>query len=136
MPFDLKATLQVFTETGDGGVQRVVARNPDDAGQVRLVRQHLLALRGLSMRGDFSGPEHIHGADMPGLTALKAAAPGSIAIACREVEGGAELTYRTQDVPLVAALHRWFTAQVSNHGPDAVVGHHDSHHHHERPAGK
>lgn len=136
MPFDLKATLHIFTETGDGGVQRVVARNPDDAGQARLVRQHLQELRGQFLRGDFSGPEHIHDSGMPGLAALKAAAPGSLSIAYREIPDGAELTYRTQDAALVAALHQWFTAQVSDHGPDAVVGHHDGHHHHDMPSSK
>lgn len=116
------------TETGDGGVQRVVARTRGDAAQAQLVRQHLQELHGQFLRGDFSGPQHIHGAGMPGLAALKAAAPGSLAIAYREIPDGAELTYRTQDARLVAALHQWFTAQVSDHGPDAVVGHHDGHH--------
>jgi hypothetical protein len=73
---------------------------------------------------------------MPGLAALNAAAPGSIVISYSEIPEGAELTYRTQDPALVAALHQWFTAQVSDHGPDAVVGHHDGHHHHEMPAGR
>jgi hypothetical protein len=73
---------------------------------------------------------------MPGLAVLKAAAPSSIAISYREIPDGAELTYRTQDPVLVAVLHRWFTAQMSDHGPDAAVGHHDSHHHHDLPAGK
>lgn len=136
MPFDLNATIHMFTETGDGGVQRVVARNRGDSAQAQLVRQHLQELRGQFLRGDFSGPEHIHGAGMPGLAALKAAAPGSIAISYREVPDGAELSYRTQAPALVAALHQWFTAQVSDHGPDAVVGHHDGHHHHDMPAGK
>ena len=136
MPFDLQATLHVFTETGDGGVQRVVARNRGDAVQAQLVRQHLQQLRGQFLRGDFSGPEHIHGAGMPGLAALKAAAPGSMAIAYREIPDGAELVYRAQDPALVGALHQWFTAQVSDHGPDAAVGHHDGHHHHDMPAGK
>ena len=136
MPFDLKATIHIFTETSDGGVQRVVARNRGDVAQARLVRQHMQELRGQFLRGDFSGPEHIHGAGMPGLAALKAAAPDSIAIAYREIPDGAELVYRTQAPALVGALHQWFTAQVSDHGPDAVVGHHDGHHHHDMPAGK
>jgi hypothetical protein len=104
MPFDVKATLHIFTETGEGGVQRVVTRNRGDATQAQLVRQHLQELRGQFLRGDFSGPEHIHGADMPGLAAMKAAAPGSIAISYHEIQDGAELTYRTQD----AALARIF----------------------------
>jgi hypothetical protein len=39
-----------------------------------------------------------------------------------EVAGGAELTYRTADAKLAAALHSWFDAQVSDHGPDAMPG--------------
>jgi hypothetical protein len=136
MPFNLQQTIHIFTETGDGGVQRVVARNRGDLAQAQLVRQHLQELRGQFLRGDFSGPEHIHGAGMPGLAALKAAPPGSLSIAYREIPDGAELTYRTQDAALVAALHQWFTAQVSDHGPDAVVGHHDGHHHHDKPGNK
>jgi hypothetical protein len=136
MPFDLQRTLHVFTQTSDGGVQRVVSRCRGDATQAQLVRQHLQELRGQFLRGDFSGPEHIHGAGMPGLATLKAAAPGSIAISYSEIPDGAELTYRTQDPALVGALHQWFTAQVSDHGPDAAVGHHDGHHHHAMPAGK
>jgi hypothetical protein len=33
MPFDLQATLHIFTEASDGGVQRVVARRRGDATQ-------------------------------------------------------------------------------------------------------
>ena len=41
---------------------------------------------------------------------------------------GAELTYRTADPKLVAALHKWFNAQLSDHGADAMAGH--QHHDH------
>ncbi|MGB6055634.1 MAG: aspartate carbamoyltransferase [Burkholderiaceae bacterium] len=123
MPFSLPATVHNFTKTADGGTQRVVARNIADAGQARLVRQHLQELPTQFLRGDFSGPAHIHGHDMPGLTQLRAAKPGQIAIDYREVEGGAELVFRSADARLVSALHQWFDAQVSEHGPDAMAGH-------------
>jgi hypothetical protein len=62
---------------------------------------------------------------------------GSLSISYREIPDGAGLAYRTQDPALVAALHQWFTVQVSGHGPDAVVGHDNGHHrHHEMPAGE
>jgi hypothetical protein len=61
---------------------------------------------------------------MPGLAALKAARPGQVAIEYRDVSGGAELRYRTADARLVAALHAWFDAQLSDHGADAMAGHH------------
>lgn len=127
MPFDVKATTHIFTQTPDGGVQRVVAKNKADAKQVKLVRAHLRDIESEFRRGDFSGPAHIHGDDMPGLAQLKAAKPGAIAISYRDVPGGAQLTYRTGDGDLVAALHEWFDAQLSDHGPDAMAGH--AHHH-------
>ena len=128
MPFDLKATQHIFTKTADGGVQRVVARRKGDRQQVKLVRAHLRDIESEFRKGDFSGPAHIHGEDMPGLAQLRAAKPGDIRIAYREVAGGAELAYRTRKPELVSALHTWFDAQVSDHGPDAMAGHEHMHH--------
>ena len=128
MPFDLKATTHVFTKLDDGGVQRVVARRVDDAAQVTLVRAHLHDIRNRFLQGDFSGPAHIHGQQMPGLAELQAAKRGQIGIVYADVPGGAELSYRTTDARLVAALHRWFDAQLSDHGADAMAGHHGAHH--------
>jgi hypothetical protein len=128
MPFDLQATTHVFTKTSAGGTQRVVAKPGADKGQVRLVREHLRDIRARFLKGDFSGPAHIHGGDMPGLAELEAAKPGQIVIGYKEIPGGAELTYRTADRLLVAALHDWFDAQLSDHGADAEAGHREHHH--------
>lgn len=127
MPFRLEATTHYFTKTDDGGTQRVVAKDLSDAVQTRLVREHLRQIQAQFRNGDFSGPSHIHGSDMPGLAQLKAAPAGQISIAYRDVAGGAELTYRTGNRDLAAALHAWFDAQLSDHGADAMEGHH--HHH-------
>ena len=127
MPFSLKATTHVFTATSDGGTQRVVAKSAGDTKQVDLVRAHLHDLQAQFLKGDFSGPSHIHGADMPGLAELKASKLGQVAIDYKDVEGGAELTYRTADPKLVEALHAWFDAQLHDHGADAMAGH--MHHH-------
>jgi hypothetical protein len=127
MPFSLKATQHIFTKTGSGGTQTVVARNRADREQVRLVREHLRQIQGEFRRGDFAGPSHIHGEDMPGLAQLKAAPAGAIGISYRNVPGGAQLSYRTRRPELVSALHEWFDAQLSDHGPDAMAGH--EHHH-------
>jgi hypothetical protein len=123
MPFDLNATTHVFTKTGDGGVQQVLAKDPADHHQMMRVRMHLHDLQHQFLQGDFSGPSHIHGITMPGLAELKAAKPGEIAIDYRDVDGGASLTYRTGNAALVAALHAWFDAQLSDHGADAMEGH-------------
>jgi hypothetical protein len=124
MPFSLSATSHIFTKAPDGGTQRVVAKDAGDAKQVALVRTHLHDIKADFLKGDFSGPSHIHGADMPGLARLKAANPGQVAIAYKDVKGGAELRYRSSDAKLVSALHAWFDAQLSDHGADARGGHH------------
>jgi|SRR5450755_3211478 hypothetical protein len=123
MPFDLAATTHIFTKMPDGGRQRVVTKRVADTRQVERVRGHLRDIKREFLAGDFSGPEHIHGAAMPGLAELKAANPGQISIGYKDVAGGAELSYRTSDAALVAALHRWFDAQLLDHGADAMAGH-------------
>ena len=124
MPFDLAATVHVFTKTKSGGVEKVVARRAKDGEQVRLVRAHLKEIHGQFAQRDFSGPAHIHGHDMPGLAELEAARPGVLTIAYREVPAGAELVFTSKDPALVAAVHKWFDAQVADHGHDAMAGHH------------
>ena len=123
MPFSLAATTHLFAKSANGGTQQVVARNASDAEQVKLAREHLQQIREQFLKGDFSGPSHIHGADMPGLAALKTARLGQITIDYKDVAGGGELTYKTADPALVAALHQWFDAQLSDHGKDAREGH-------------
>jgi hypothetical protein len=66
MPFSFAATTHFFTKT---------AEKPEDAAQVQLVRQHLQEINERFLKGDFSGPAHIHGQDMPALADLKAAKP-------------------------------------------------------------
>ena len=127
MPFDLKATTHFFTKSSDGSTQRVTAKDVSDALQTRLVREHLHDIRTQFLKGDFSGPSHVHGDGMPGLAQLEAATPGQISITYQDVPGGAELTYQTGGAKLVTALHAWFDAQLSDHGADAMEGH--QHHH-------
>jgi hypothetical protein len=117
-----------FTKTADGGVQRVIVKDPAEVEHVRMVREHLREMQTRFGSGDFSGPTHIHGAGMPGLAQLKAARPEQLAIAYRDLADGAEITYRSSDPALVSALHDWFDAQRADHGADAMEGH--SHHHH------
>jgi hypothetical protein len=123
MPFALTATTHIFIKNAEGGIQRVVAKKSSDMAQTKLVRQHLQEIRDQFLQGDFSGPSRIHGQEMPGLAELKTAKPGQIVIAYRDVKGGAELTYKTPETSLVAALHQWFDAQLSDHGTDAMEGH-------------
>lgn len=81
-------------------------------------------------QGNFSNPEKIHGASMPGLAELSTAKTGQIKIAYKELPDGAEITYATHIEKLKLAIHQWFDAQLSDHARHAVPRghHHDSHH--------
>lgn len=127
MPFDLKATTHIFTSTDTGGAQSVVAKYPNDLVEVDLVRKHLKDIQTQFKNGDFSGPSHIHGQDMPGVAQIKAAKRGQIKMIYTNVPGGAMVTYSTSVPGLVKALHAWFDAQLSDHGADAMAGHHHDH---------
>jgi hypothetical protein len=118
MPFDLAKTLHVFAMDESGGVMRVVARDPGDHEQIAQIREHLRHEAGLFQQGDYTDPSALHGADMPGLKELRAGASG-IDVAYRELPDGAAISFRTKDLHLLTAIHRWFGAQLSEHGSDA-----------------
>lgn len=119
MPFDLERTTHQFTKTDTGGVQTVVADDPQDTAQVNLIRQHLTAEVDRFRRGDFTDPARIHGNQMPGLEALRAH-NGRIAIDYETAPAGGHVTYTAGDAKLRTALHAWFDAQVSDHGEHAT----------------
>lgn len=119
MPFDLSKTLHVFRMTETGGVERVVVRDPEaDPDQVPLVRRHLEHEAERFRTGDYADPARLHGADMPGLAELEAGAAG-ITVTYGERPDGAEIRFETSDLHLLTAIHRWFGAQLSEHGADA-----------------
>jgi len=117
MPFDLERTTHSFLDRAWGGEQIVVS-DDGDAQQVALIRAHLSAEAAKFSRGDFASPEAIHGHDMPGLAVLHDQ-HAAINVAYSEVPNGASITYRSQDSALVGAIHEWFEAQRTDHGPHA-----------------
>ncbi len=128
MPFALADTMHVFEKMPNGGVQRVLAR-PGHADQIAPIRAHLQNIAQQFETRDFSGPAHIHGDSMPGLAELRSAAKGDLSVVFRELSDGAEITYTGSSEDLRAAIHRWFDAQLSDHGHDAS-DHHQHHHSH------
>jgi hypothetical protein len=118
MPFDISKTLHIFRMTESGGVEQVVARDPGDTEQVSLIRQHLRYEAEMFQRGDYSDPAKLHGADMPGLKELEAGT-SRIKVSYTKLPAGAALTFQTTDIHLLTAIHRWFGAQLSEHGADA-----------------
>lgn len=118
MPFDMSKTLHVFAMTDHGGVQKVIVRNDGDAAQVALIQQHLQHEAEAFERGDFSDPGHLHGASMPGLADVAANA-SRIQVSYEALPNGAQISFETTDLHTITAIHRWFGAQLSEHGADA-----------------
>ena len=118
MPFDMSKTVHIFKMTESGGIQRVVAKDPGAADQIALIRKHLQHEAESFRRGDYSDPAMLHGKDMPGLKELQSGA-SHIKVSYASLPAGAEITFETADLHLLTALHRWFGAQLSEHGADA-----------------
>lgn len=118
MPFEMSQTLHIFNMTESGGVQRVIARDPDQSDQIAMIRRHLKHEAERFQQGDFGDPAKLHGQDMPGLKELEAGA-SDIQVSYNEVPAGAEIIFQTDDLHLLTAIHRWFGAQLSEHGADA-----------------
>jgi hypothetical protein len=118
MPFDMSKTLHIFRMTEQGGVQRVVIRDPSDRAQVPLIQQHLKHEAEQFRNGDYSDPGALHGKDMPGLQDLQTA-KSQVVVSYAARPDGAEITFATEDRRLLTAIHRWFGAQLSEHGADA-----------------
>jgi len=118
MPFDMAKTMHVFKMTETGGIQRVIARDPSNAEQIALIQQHLRDEAGRFQHGDYSDPARLHGATMPGLEELQKGAQ-LVKVSYSELPDGAEITFQTTDLHVLTAIHRWFGAQLSEHGVDA-----------------
>jgi hypothetical protein len=119
MPFSMDGTKHVFTLTASGGTQAVLVAD-GDRQQIALVRAHLREESGAFARGDFSGPEAIHGPAMPGLRSLQRG-HGRFQVSYADVPTGGQIVFVTRDARLVAALHQWFSAQVHDHGTHAQM---------------
>ena len=120
MPFDLTKTTHIFEMTESGGIQQVIAKDPNDSAQIALIQQHIQHEVTMFSAGNFSDPTELHGVDMPGLKELTARV-SQIKIEYTALPNGAQITFITQDISLITAIHRWFGAQLSDHGADAVA---------------
>jgi hypothetical protein len=121
MGFDLDRTTHRFTPTPTGGIQTVIADDPDDDAQIAIIRDHLQHEAARFRRGDFDDPIQIHGNDMPGIAILRRAQE-RLDVTFAVVEAGATITYESDDANVVAAVHEWFEAQLRDHGAHAEQG--------------
>jgi hypothetical protein len=118
MPFNMSKTIHLFRMTESGGVQKVLSRNPSETDQILLIRQHLNHEAEKFRRGDYADPIKLHGADMPGLAELRTN-PSEVKVSYAVLPAGAQITFETKDLSMLTAIHRWFGAQLSEHGADA-----------------
>lgn len=118
MPFDVSKTLHVFKMTESGGVQTVVSKDPQAADQIKMIQMHLQHEAAQFQRGNYADPATLHGAGMPGLKELRGGAR-HIKVAYDSIPTGGRITFETRDLLLLTAIHRWFGAQLSEHGADA-----------------
>ncbi len=111
--------MHVFRPTPAGGVQTVMVHD-GDVKQIALVRSHLRKEAAAFARGDYADPAAIHGMAMRGLVELHNGA-NHLRVRYAPTASGATITYTTQDPRLISAIHRWFAAQVDQHGSHALM---------------
>jgi len=122
MPFSLDQTQHVFEKNDAGGVQRVLVRAEADEAQRQMIRNHLREIAESFAARNFDKPSHIHGDNMPGLAQLKAAKAGELEVIYSDLPQGAQIIYRSASPQIINAIHRWFDAQLADHGDDATSG--------------
>ncbi len=120
MPFALQSTLHVFRMSETGGSMRVVIREESAAEQLPLIQRHLMHMTARFATGDFSVPASLHGDDMPGLRELQAGTE-RLKVSYAPLADGGEIHFEASDIQMITAVHRWFGAQLSDHGSDAMA---------------
>ncbi len=118
MPFDMNKVTHYFIKNDTGGVLMVRAKDPKDTTQISLIRDHLKKEKNLFSEGDFTDPETLHGADMPGLKILSES-EGKFNVNYNTLPDGAKLIFASKDPTVINAIHTWFDAQLKDLGSDA-----------------
>ncbi|HTK16326.1 MAG TPA: aspartate carbamoyltransferase [Acidimicrobiia bacterium] len=121
MPFDLNRTTHTFTQTAQGGVEKVVVNEPSDTRDRDRIRAHLRTEAENFRQGNYSDPAKIHGMDMPGVNALEEGA-ARVKVVYAPTSGGAQITYTSTEAALISALHAWFDRQAADHSAPGMGG--------------
>lgn len=119
MPFNLSATTHVFNKTSTGGVQRITVDDAGNEADKQKIRSHMQSIADEFDNGNFSDPTALHGESMPGVDVLQAK-HDELNVTYSKIDGGAKITYESQDNEVVNAVQKWFDAQLRDHGEDAT----------------
>jgi hypothetical protein len=118
MPFNMNKVTHYFIKTDSGGVLMIKSKNAKDTVQIGLIRDHLKKEHRLFSEANFRDPKTLHGVNMPGLKVLTNS-KGKYKVAYKKLQDGAKLTFTSKDGEVIKALHKWFDAQLKDHGKDA-----------------
>lgn len=127
MPFNLEQTMHHFSKTPMGGVQQVVVKNPQNQADLIAIQRHLSNLSTRFAAGDFSGPQSIHGQDMPG-TKMLALNAQRIRFKYQDLGEGGQIEMLSTEPDLIMAIHQFLDAQLTDHARHAQAGMHAQHH--------
>lgn len=117
-PFNAQNSTQVFQMSQSGGIQQIVAKDPNDKALIAAIRAYLESQADRFGSGNYSGPMKIEGKDVPTAQYLKAVTPGQMSIIYRNVGSGAAVDYVGKDAATVAAIHAWFDELLSDDEDD------------------
>ncbi len=118
MPFNMSMTTHYFIKEENGGTLSIQVKDEKETSQIDSIRSHLMKEQKLFSTGDFRDPKTLHGMSMPGLKVLSESA-GKFDVNYNEIPKGANLIFRSKDSTVINAIHKWFDAQLKDHGSDA-----------------
>ncbi|HSN17442.1 MAG TPA: hypothetical protein VLV87_04460 [Gammaproteobacteria bacterium] len=104
-PIDAKNSTRAFQKTTMGGIQQLLAKDPNDKALVTAIRDSMEAEAARFGTGDY-------GKDTPGARYLSMIKPGQLRITYRQVPGGAAVDYQGRDAATIDAIHKWLDVEI------------------------
>lgn len=118
MPFNMDKVAHSFEKTNYGGIIKIKAKDLTDTAQIAMIRSHLKKEYELFSNADFRDPKILHGMNMPGIDVLEKS-NGKFKVEYEDLIPGARITFTSSDSSVIDAIHKWFDAQLRDHGSDA-----------------